>query len=145
MVYANTGVKFLKLYGPSIALGTLSIASILAGNHILRQRNVALAAAYVAVDKGFKQYRNRVVERFGQEVDKELRYNIKAEKFTETEIDEKTGKEKKVKKNVKVVDELEDYSVYAKVFDETSRYWEKDPEMNLVFLKNQQNYAMIFL
>ena len=79
IVYVQTGVKLLKLYGPSVALGMLSIGSILASNHIQRQRNVALAAAYAAVDTGFKEYRSRVVEKFGDEVDKQLRYNIKAE------------------------------------------------------------------
>ena len=55
IVYAHTGVELFKLYGPAIAVGALSITSILAGHNILRKRNVALAAAYTAVDKGFKE------------------------------------------------------------------------------------------
>ena len=39
-----------------------------------------LAAAYAVVDSSFKDYRKRVISRFGEEVDKELKYNIKAEK-----------------------------------------------------------------
>ena len=78
IIYAHTGIKFVKLYGPSIILGTLSITGILASNNILRKRNIALAAAYKAIDTGFKEYRSRVVERFGEELDKELRYNVKA-------------------------------------------------------------------
>ena len=66
IVYAQTGLKFAKLYGPSVVLGVLSISSILTGHNILRKRNIALAAAYTAVDKGFKEYRSRVVERFGK-------------------------------------------------------------------------------
>ena len=81
VIYAKTGVSFAKLYAPAVILGTLSITSILASNNILRKRNVALSAAYAAVDKGFKDYRERVVERFGEQVDKELKYNIKAKKF----------------------------------------------------------------
>ena len=73
LIYVQTGFKVLKLYGPAIALGTLSITSILAGHNITRKRNVALAAAYTAVDKSFKEYRDRVVERFGKELDRELR------------------------------------------------------------------------
>lgn len=63
----------------------------LASHNILKKRNVALAAAYATVDKTFKEYRNRVVERFGAEVDKELRYNIKAKKFEETVTDPDSG------------------------------------------------------
>jgi hypothetical protein len=66
IVYVQTGVKLAKLYAPAIGIGVLSIACILKSNNILQKRNVALAAAYTAVDKSFKEYRNRVVERFGE-------------------------------------------------------------------------------
>ena len=39
--------------------------------------------AYTAVDKSFKDYRSRVVERFGEELDKELKYNIKHKNVAE--------------------------------------------------------------
>lgn len=141
IVYAQTGLKLVKLYAPSVILGALSITSILASNNILRKRNVALAAAYTAVDKGFKEYRGRVVERFGEAVDRELKYNIKAKKVEETVVDEKTGKEKKVKKTVQVADGLCGHSPYAQFFDESSRYWEKDGAYNLMFLRAQQQWA----
>lgn len=139
IVYTQTAVKFLKLYGPSVILGAASIACIVGSHNILRKRNVALAAAYTAVDKGFKEYRSRVVERFGEELDKELRYNIKAKEFEETTTDSK-GKEKTVKKTVSIADPNE-YSDYARVFDNGSYGWSKDAESNLIFLKQQQNWA----
>ena len=52
-IYIQTGVKLVKLYAPSVILGALSITSILTSNNILRKRNVALSAAYAALDKGF--------------------------------------------------------------------------------------------
>lgn len=142
IVYAQTAVKFAKLYGPAIAVGTLSIASILAGHNILRKRSIALAAAYTAVETSFKEYRNRVVERFGAELDKELKYNIKSKEIEETVVDE-NGKEKTVKKTIEVVDseQLSKCSPYAKFFDETSLGWERDADYNLMFLRRQQDYA----
>ena len=77
IVYAKTGMEFVKLYAPAVLLGTASIASILTGHGILRKRFVELSAAYAAVDTSFKEYRGRVVERFGKELDRELKYNIK--------------------------------------------------------------------
>ena len=139
IVYVQTGVKFAKLYAPSVVLGALSITSILAGHNILRKRNVALAAAYATIDKSFKEYRGRVVERFGKELDHELRYNIKAKEFEEVQTDDK-GKEKVVKNTVQV-SELNEISDYAKFFDEGCNGWTKDPEANLLFLKKQQTYA----
>lgn len=140
VVYAQTGMKLAKLYGPAIILGTLSITSILASNNILRKRNVALGAAYAAIDKSFKEYRGRVIERFGEQVDTELKYGIKAKKFEEIEVDPETGKEKKVKKTVMVADPnlQSDYAVY---FDNKSRNYETNPDYNRMFLKAQQAFA----
>lgn len=140
VVYAQTGMKLAKLYGPAIILGTLSVTSILAFNNILRKRNVALGAAYAAIDKSFKEYRGRVIERFGEQVDTELKYGIKAKKFEEIEVDPETGKEKKVKKTVMVADPnlQSDYAVY---FDSKSRNYETNPDYNRMFLKAQQAFA----
>ena len=101
---------------------------------------MALAAAYAAIDKSFKGYRGRVIERFGEQVDTELKYGIKAKKFEEIEVDPETGKEKKVKKTVMVADPnlQSDYAVY---FDSKSRNYETNPDYNRMFLKAQQAFA----
>ena len=140
IVYTQTGIKLIKLYGPAVLLGALSITSILASNNILRKRNVAIAAAYATVDKSFKEYRNRVIDKFGKAVDQELKYNIRKEKIEKTVVDPETGKEKKVKETIDVAD-LDEHSEYAKFFDDGCKGWEKDAEMNLVFLRAQQQYA----
>lgn len=139
IIYAQTGLKYVKLYAPSMVLGALSITAIISSNNILRKRNVALAAAYTAVDKSFKNYRNRVVERFGKELDKELRYNIKSKEIEETVVDD-DGKEKKIKKTVNVAS-VDEPSDYARFFDEYCAGWTKDSEYNLMFLKAQQAHA----
>lgn len=140
ITYVQTGIKLVKLYAPSIALGALSIGCILSSNNILRKRNVALAAAYATVDKSFKEYRGRVIEKFGEAIDRELKYNIKEQKVEETVTDPETGKEKKVKKTIQVSD-IDGYSEYARFFDDGCKGWEKDAEMNLMFLRAQQQYA----
>jgi hypothetical protein len=140
IVYVQTGVKLAKLYAPSVALGALSITGIITSNQILRKRNVALAAAYATVDQTFKEYRNRVVDRFGEEVDKELRYNIKAKKVEEMVTDPDTGKEKKVKSTVDISDPTE--NPFCMFFDETtSEAYEQNADYNRMTLKAAQQYA----
>lgn len=141
ITYVQTGIKLVKLYAPSVILGTLSITSMLASNNILRKRNAALAAAYATIDKSFKKYRERVIERFGETVDKELKYGVKKQKVEEIVTDPETGKEKKVKKTVDVADDLDGYSEYARFFDDGCKGWEKNAEANLAFLRAQQQYA----
>ena len=95
IVYTQTAVKFIKLYGPAVVLGTVSIVSILTGHNITRKRNLALTAAYATIDNSFKQYRNRVIERFGEELDRELKYDVKTKEVEETVVNE-DGTESKV-------------------------------------------------
>lgn len=140
IVYIQTGMKLVKLYAPAVTFGMVSIGAIVTSNNILRKRNVALAAAYATVDKGFKEYRARVVERFGEQVDRELKYNIKAKRLEGTTVDEETGKKKRVKTTVDVADP-DAYSDYAVAFDEKSGHWEEDSDYNRMFLRAQQNYA----
>ena len=139
IMYTQTGLKVAKLYAPAVILGTLSITAILTSNNMLRKRNVALAAAYTAVNTSFKEYRGRVVERFGKELDRELRYNIKSKEIEEKVVNE-DGTETTVKKTVSVVDPntIDDT---AKIWYEGNPGWSKDPEFNLMYLKKQQAYA----
>ena len=137
--YVQTGMKVAKLYAPAVLLGGASLGCLLASNDILRKRNAALSAAYMTVDKSFKEYRNRVTERFGEEVEKEIRYGIKAEQIETTVVDE-DGNETTVTETIKTMDPNL-YSDYARFFDAASPYWQNDPEYNLMFLKAQQQYA----
>lgn len=139
-VYAKTSLRVAKLYSGPIVLGTVSLLSIVASNTISRKRYSAMAAAYATVDGGFKAYRKSVVDRFGAEVDHQLRHNITKEEVKEKEVDE-NGKEKTVKKKVDVVGKrYDDYSEYARFFDEANPYWQKDASLNHMFLRAQQSY-----
>lgn len=133
IVYVQTGIKLVKLYAPAVILGALSITSIIGSHYILKKRNVALAAAYATVDKGFKEYRKRVVEKIGDEAEKELRYGIKANTIEETVTDE-DGREIKVEKNVTETNLLP--SPYARIFDEYNPNWERDSDYNFMRIRN---------
>lgn len=136
--YFQTGFDYVKLYAPSCIVGGLSVAGILAGNNILRKRNVALAAAYATLDTSFKQYRARVADRYGEDVEREILYDIHEKKIKETVTDE-NGKTKEVKKSVPVAGSI---SGYARYFEQgASKAWEPSEEYNLFFLNLQQRLA----
>lgn len=139
IVYAHTAIDFVKLYAPAVGLGVLSITAILTSNNILRKRNAAIVAAYTALDKSFKDYRGRVIDRFGKELDRELRFDIKEKEIEETVVNE-DGTEAVIKKNVQVIDghDLSDYAIF---FDETCKGYEKDPELNRMIIARVQDWA----
>ena len=139
ITYVQTGVKIAKIYAPSVILCTSSLGCLLASNNILKKRNAALSAAYMTVDKSFKEYRRRVAERFGDEVEKEIRYNIKAKEITT--VDEEGNEVKETVKVMEGADNPTTYSDYARFFDESCPAWQNDPEYNLTFLRAQQQYA----
>lgn len=130
IIHIQTSMKIVKLYGPAIVLGGASVAALTQSHSILNKRNAALTAAYAALEKGFAQYRQRVVEKYGEEEDRNFRYGSR-----EVEVME-NGK----KKTVLRVGEGEP-SIYARFFDPLSTKWSKEPEYNLLLLKCQQNYA----
>ena len=140
--YMKASGKVIKLYAPAVAVGTLSIGSIVASHGIMSKRNAAISAAYAVVNSGFKDYRKRVKERFGDRVDYELKNNITQEEIKTVETDEK-GNTKEVTKKVDVVTTQDDYeySTYARCFCELNDYWKDDANYNLMFLNAQQAYA----
>lgn len=139
IVYIQTGVKMAKLYGPAVVLTGASIVCLIGSNRILNRRNVALTAAYSAVANSFKDYRNRVIDRFGKELDRELKYGIRVKEVEEIVVDE-NGHEKTVKSTLSVIDPNM-HSEYARFFDDGCKGWEKDSEFNLMFLRQVQEQA----
>ena len=132
LIRIQTAVKISKEYAPAVALGVLSIAALTKSHSILVQRNNALMAAYMALDRGFREYRSRVISKYGEEEDRDLRYGTREIKV----IDPETQEEKIIKRVAPG-----DPSIYARFFDETSTSWNRDPEVNRFFLQSQQNYA----
>lgn len=130
----QTGIKVARLYAPAVGVGVMSIAAILGGYKIIHKRNVALTAAYNVVNQGFKDYRKRVVDRFGEELDKELRYGLQAKEVEEKVVNE-DGTETVVKKNVNIVT-----GPYSYLYTVGNTGWQKDANKNKVFLIQLQSW-----
>lgn len=125
--------RVARLYAPSVLLGAASIVALTKSHNILRDRNLALTAAYAAVDGAFNRYRERVIDRYGEETDRELRYESEKVDF----VDDETGKV--ISRDVAIDSPG---SAYARWYDEhSSRNWGRDPEVNLLFLRQVQSYC----
>lgn len=140
IVYAQTGVKLLKVYAPAIIVEALSVASLLKGHNILRQRNGALMAAYAALDRGFNEYRKRVKDELGEEKESLLHKGLKA---TEIDIPSKDEEGRDTtEKHPATVRTKKPISEYARLFGEgVTPNWDKSPGYNLAFVKAIQKKA----
>jgi hypothetical protein len=127
-------VKVGKLYAPAVGLGIIGVVCLTKSHRILEERNVALTAAYVAVDRAFTRYRERVIDRFGEDLDRELRYDYEGVDI----VDEETGK---VVSGYRAA--TGDPEGYARWFDEeSSSCWSAPPyeEYNWMHLRQAQNW-----
>lgn len=131
--YRGVAFDLVKVYGPSVTLAVASTGMILGAHGIMKKRNVALAAAYKAIEGSFTEYRKRVAEEFGEEKEKDIKLGLRA-------VDEKDDDGKKVKK-VSQSKDPNSYSGYAVFFDQLNPNWDKTPSYNLIFLRAQQQMA----
>jgi hypothetical protein len=97
----------------------------------MTKRNSALMAAYAGLQKAYDDYRERVRDQLGEERELEI-YHAGKTDIIKNELDKN--------EEIKTVDPNK-WSPYAKMFDEGSKHWEKDPEINRLFVQCQQNYA----
>lgn len=136
----QVAVGMVKTYALPVGLGILSITCILAGHHILKKRNVALAAAYSALSTDFMNYRKRVADKYGKDVDFMLKNGLEKQIVANQVIDPETGEVKETKEEV-LTYEGDKLSQYARVFDEVgSTQWTPSADHNRAFLLMEQNY-----
>ena len=154
LAYARTGLNLAKnfLWG-AVTVGT-GLALMSTSNHILRNRNEKLAkevddlkktvtglsASVTALSYTLESYRKRVAEVVGEEKEQEIYNGIVSETVSVKEIGE-DGKKHTVKKEVnkhsiKDPNKINDWAVF---YDGTAPDFSKDPEQNLMRLKNIQS------
>lgn len=138
MVYAHTAGSLGKLYGPAALLEIGGLAAIGVSHIKLREENSALAATAAALDLGWKGYRGRVKDRFGEEVENQIYHNLQPEEIEETVTDDK-GKEKKVKKTVSVADKNAG-GQFTRYFTKGNVNWKPDDDWNKTFISLRQSY-----
>lgn len=142
VVYTKTAVNMAKLYAPTIAVGSLSLACILVSRNIMQKRYLGAVAAYNAVSTAFNEYRRRVIDEAGVVMDRHYRYGTEIETI-ETEVVDENGKKKKVKEIV------EKPGTGTMLPDDTSRWldesnkkiWDRNTEFVMMNLRGLQNYC----
>ena len=130
-IYLNAGKELGKLYGIPLSVGLVSIGCIIGGQSIMHQRNVAVIAAYKGLEASFNKYRDRVIDAYGEEKDKDFN-----EGFTTETVKGEDGKNHKVK----VLDES-DASNHVRIFDSSNTHWQTSPDYNLNFVQVQETMA----
>lgn len=147
-VYIHYGLELTRMYAPAAICVFGGAASVFKGHNILKNRNVALAASYAALDSSYSAYKKRIAEQLGTEKAADLEYGVEKE----------TVKEGKSKKTVKYVTD-NNLSMYAYPFkacySQTASdgqtvmvknpYFQDDELFDLSWLKSAETYVNLQL
>lgn len=136
---AEFALEYARMYAPAVILIGGGLGMIIYGHQILTKRNAALVSAYATLEEAFTEYRNRVRQRYGDQIEDDI-YTGKEYDVVTSTVEGEDGKKKKVKEQVPVV--TDPVSQYARFFDaESTDEWFKSFDTNHTFLMCQQNAA----
>ncbi len=138
--YVKTAGNMVKLYAPTIALGALSLACIFTSKNIMQKRYLGVVAAYNGLSSVFEEYRKRVREEYGGNMDKHFRYGTTYDTLTEVGIDE-NGKKTKTKVDVENVNTglIIPNDNTCRFFDSSNDNWDPNPNFSMMWLRGQEN------
>ena len=139
-IYRELAFNAVKLYGPGVLVGAVSIA-LIAGSHGIQHRRIGtLAGALTIVQTGFMEYRRRIVAEHGVDADERAYMGGEGRTVVVLEEDPETGKiTKRRRKENRVSDEM-DPVIYGRKFDYTNKNWYKERQMNEYFVTMVQNH-----
>lgn len=92
-----TKLEIVKVAGPSyipaVIAGTATIACIFGANMLNKRQQASLMSAYALLDSSYKEYKDKVVEVYGEEADSKIKEEIAKDKYEETDISVEDGKQ----------------------------------------------------
>ena len=136
--YLKTTGSLAKLYAPTIAVGTLSLACILTSRNIMQKRYLGVVAAYNGVSAAFEEYRKRVRDEYGEGLDKHFRYGTT---YDELPVYDENGKKTKEKEQIEKTETemVMPTDDSCRFFDSSNPNWDKNPTFSMMWLRGQQN------
>lgn len=136
--YLKTTGNLAKLYAPTIAVGTLSLACILTSRNIMQKRYLGVLAAYNGLSAAFDEYRRRVRDEYGEGLDKHFRYGTT---YEELPVYDENGKKTKEKEQVEKTETgmVIPNDDSCRFFDSSNPNWDKNPTFSMMWLRGQQN------
>lgn len=135
--YSRMLVKAIKLYSPALISGGLGIVCILSGHKIIRERNAALAATAAGLNKALSDYRSRVSDAVGADVEKDIWCGIKKTVVEKNHIINPDGTEEILTEEVTQNDKT-NKSPFSVIFDCRAKEWKSDPDDNFFLLRMKE-------
>jgi hypothetical protein len=78
-----------KLYLPPVAVGALTVASIITASRIGTRRAAAMAAAYAVSERAFSEYKEQVIKKFGEVKEQNVRDSVRQEQMNKNPVSDR--------------------------------------------------------
>lgn len=146
-IYLDTGKQIAKVYALPACLVCLSAVSTCVSVGILKKRNAAMAAAYLALNQSINEYRNRVKKYYGEEGERKIILG-EEENIIEQDYIADNGKKKKKTKKEKVYSPLKSDAIISTLcwenedFDFTTNFGERQLDNELAMCHLRQLEGM---
>ena len=141
-IQMQTFGKLVKIYALPVIFTGLSLTFMGGSYKVMREKELALGAAYITVENAFKSYRNRVKDKFGEDTEKEIFNDIREVTRTRSTVNPDTGEVETVEETVKKAFAGGGYEVF---FDAATPYWSKNGRTNYETLMQAQKELNIKL
>lgn len=125
----SSAKKIIKAAAPTVILTFGTLSCFLGADYIRKQRHAALFAASEMTLHAYENYRKGVIEKFGPEVDQELKYKLFKEDVEVEETNPETGRKKKGKHTI-LRSKYDGYSEFARIFDEGNDLYQRNINEN---------------
>lgn len=87
-IYKEFTKDMIKIWWPTVTLGTLSIASVIFAHKIDLKKQAALSAALTMTEGKFKEYQDKVIETIGEKKEEKIRNDIAKDSVRKTPMKE---------------------------------------------------------
>lgn len=135
-VYTNTVFSVARLYALPLTIEGISLFCIFMSHKMMSKRVATIGAAYATLDAGFREYRKRVAEKFGEEAEKKIRLGAKEIEVEKESVDD-DGNKIVTKETIEVVDK--NSCDYEKLFTRANKYWDDSEDIvQFFFLQTQR-------
>lgn len=141
-IQLKTVKEVVKIYAVPALLTGLSITFMGGSYKTMKNKQLALGAAYMTLDSAFKSYRGRVKDKLGDEAENELFRDIREEKIKRLVENPETGEIQEIEETIK---KANSGGVWELLFDAASLLWSKDGRTNWETLMRLQEQANITL
>lgn len=76
--------RIWKFYLPAVGVGSLTVAAVIGSNRIGTRRAAAVAAAYSISERAMSEYREKVIEKIGENKEREIRDEVAQDQVNRT-------------------------------------------------------------